>query len=375
MSLVNVERLRRKLIEAGVDVLVSTAPENTYYLAGVFIRTQVSIRDRLALVIWPIDAAPTFVVCNIEESLAKKEGAIADVRTYVEFAQSPISRVLEVLSERRLDRGRVGIEAGYLPARSYEELRAGLPNATLVAADEAIESTRAVKTEAETARITDAFRRTELAINEAWGQCGEGDTEKVVADRMLFAMLGQGASGLRHMTLASGENTVHPHMTPGPRVLRSGDTVLTDTGAHFYGFSSDMARMGIVGEPSAEQRSEYSRYREAYVKLLHFMRPGIAAAEVFEFCSREFDRAGLRMSLPHVGHSLTRMGGHEQPILHPRCEKILEPGMLFAVEPSFMPRPDQRYHLEDLVQIIDDGARILTNWESTERMIQLGGAL
>ena len=369
-ALINAARLRSKLAADGIDVLLVTAPENSYYLSGVFIRTQVSIRDRLALVIWPIDEAPTFVVCNIEESLARAEGSVADVRTYVEHAESPMSRVVQVLNERGFDRLRIGIERSYLPARAFDELHRGVPQADLVGADALIESVRAVKTEAETSRIADAFRRTEAAIREAWGRSAAGDTEKTVADRMLFSMLDHGASGLRHMTLASGENTVHAHMTPADRRLQAGDTVLTDTGAHFYGFSSDMARMGVVGAPTRQRSDEYARYREVYVELLHFIRPGITAADVFAHCTAAFHKAGLPMTSPHVGHSLTRMAGHENPILHPGCDLPLEAGMLLAVEPSFKPRADQRYHIEDLVQVTDTGSRILTDWASTDRMIE-----
>jgi Xaa-Pro aminopeptidase len=369
-ALINAPRLRAKLAAAGIDVLLATAPENSYYLSGVFIRTQISIRERLALVIWPLDAAPTFVVCNIEESLARAEGSIADVRTYVEHAETPMSRVVDVLNERGLGRLRIGIERNYIPASAFEELRRGVPEADFVGADALIESVRSVKTEAETSRITDAFLRTEAAIRDAWGRSGAGDTEKTVADRMLFSMLGHGASGLRHMTLASGENTVHAHMTPADRRLRPGDTVLTDTGAHFYGFSSDMARMGIVGTPTKERMDEYTRYREVYVELLHFIRPGITAADVYAHCNAAYATAGLPMTSPHVGHSLTRMAGHENPILHPGCDLPLEAGMLLAVEPSFKPRPDQRYHIEDLVQVTETGSRILTDWSSTDRMIE-----
>jgi Xaa-Pro aminopeptidase len=372
--LINHKRLLTKLDGAGIDVLLSAAPENTYYLSGVFIRTQVSIRDRLAVAIWPASDEPTFVVCNIEESLARREGTIADLRTYVEYGQSPIARVVEVVKERGLDRKRIGIEMGFLSARFYAELRAGLPNAHFAEVDGLIESVRAVKTPAEIERIADAFRRTETAIRTAWGRSKEGDTEKMVADRMLFAMLEQGASGLRHMTLASGENTPHSHMTPGDRRLRHGDTVLTDVGGHYYGFSSDMARMGVVGKPSSLQLDEYGRYRAAYVHVLHFVKPGITGGELFAYARSEFERARLPVPLPHVGHSLTRMGGHENPMLQPSNIEPLEPGMLLAVEPTFKARPDQRYHIEDLVEVTIDGAKILTDWRSTEQMIEFATA-
>jgi Xaa-Pro dipeptidase len=328
----------------------------------------------MAIVIWPLGEKPTFIVCNIEESLARHDGQIEDVCTYVEYAQSPIDRAIEVLRERKLDRKRLGVELGYLPARAFAELQAALPNATIAGIDDVMESVRSVKTPEETRRIITAFQRTEVAINQAWTAARVGDTEKTVADRMLFAMLGQGANGLRHMTLTSGENTIHIHATPGGRALRPGDTVLTDVGGHYQGFSSDMARMGIVGTPTPERKAEYDRYREVYVKVLHFIRPGISAAEVYAFTMAEYERRGFPMTMPHVGHSLTRMGGHENPMLHPRNPQILEPGMLLAVEPGYTPRGDQRYHIEDLVEVTSDGAKIHTDWKSTERMIEFAGS-
>jgi Xaa-Pro aminopeptidase len=64
------------------------------------------------------------------------------------------------------------------------------------------------------------------------------------------------------------------------------------------------------------------------------------------------------------------MGGHENPMLQPTNTQVLEPGMLLAVEPTFKARPDQRYHVEDLVEVTADGANILTDWKSTEEMIE-----
>jgi Xaa-Pro aminopeptidase len=369
---INHARLTRLMGEGRLDAIVAAAPENTYYLSGVFIRTQVSIRDRLAIVVWPADGFPTFVVCNIEETLARHKGTIADVRTYVEFAESPIAGLVRVLRERGLENARLGYETRFLTQHYFEELRAALPMATFVPADELLEHVRSVKTGIEIDAIVSAFHRTEDAIRDAWGHSGPGDTEKDVADRMLNAILERGADSQRHMTLAGGPNTVYAHFPPGDRALRPGDTVLTDFGGHYYGYSSDMARMGIVGRPSQQQLDEYRRYREVYVRLLHYVRPGITAANVYEYCRQEFEAAGMTLSSPHVGHSLTRMGGHEDPILHPRCDRVLEPDMLLAVEPSYRPRPDQRYHIEDLVRITASGAEILTDWRSTEQMIEIG---
>ena len=99
---VNAARLEKKMAETGVDATIAVSPENTYYLSGVFIRTQISVRDRLALVVWPQSGEPTYIVCNIEESLARAQSPIKDIRTYVEFAESPVTTLAQVLRDKGL---------------------------------------------------------------------------------------------------------------------------------------------------------------------------------------------------------------------------------------------------------------------------------
>jgi Xaa-Pro aminopeptidase len=181
----------------------------------------------------------------------------------------------------------------------------------------------------------------------------------------------RGADNVRHITLASGENTIHAHRHPGARRLERGDLVLTDFGANWGGFCSDMARMGIVGEPGEREQDEYRRYREAYVETLHMLAPGVTAAEVFAFCQRQYEQRGMELTSPHIGHSLSRNGGHDNPIFHPKNVQQLEPNMLIALEPIYRPSDTRRYHIEDLVLITDTGRQVLTDWESTVEMIEI----
>jgi Xaa-Pro aminopeptidase len=372
-SLINVDRINQEMDRAGIDVLVAASPEDTFYLSGSFIRTQISIRDRLALVVWPREGEPTYIVCNIEESLAQKQTWIKDLRLYVEHAETPIEKLIEVLNERGLNDKRVGIEERYLTAEYYHELVENSP-ATFVRADEAMERARAIKTPGEIRRIQDAFIKTDEAIHEAWTSSRAGDTEAQVAKRMIEAVQRRGAETVRHISFNAGENTVISHRSPGDRKLAPGDTVITDFGANWGGFNSDIARVGIVAEPSDAVREEYRRYQEAYVKCLLGFKPGMTGADVFNMSVQVFRDYGMELPGPHVGHSVSRAAGHENPVLHPGNTQQLEPNMLIAYEPVW-PRPenDRKYHLEDLVLITEDGCKVLTDYETTREMIRIPG--
>lgn len=368
-SLINSARLRSELEDARLDAIIAAAPENTHYLSGLLIRTQISIRERLAVVLLPRDGEPTFLVCDIEESQARTEGQISDVRTYVEFAESPIAALIRLLRERGFEGKRLGIEERFLTEHYYRELMA-FP-ATFAAADGALERTRAIKTPGEIEGISSCYRLTEAAIGAAWAASRAGDTERQVADRMVSEIKRRGAAGQRHITLAVGENTVHPHGAPSDRRLVPGEILLTDFGGTWGGFSSDMARMGIVGSAAPRELDEYARYRAAYVEVLLRLGPGLVAGDVFRMCATAFEKHRLPMTFPHVGHGVSRGGGHEYPILHPGNQAVLEENMLIALEPGLRASEARRYHIEDLVLITATGGEVLTDWRSTESMIPI----
>lgn len=367
---INVQRLRQEMVDNDLDAVAVAAPENTFYLSNCAIRTQISIRERLAIVFWPRDGEPTYIVCNIEESLARSETWIEDLQIYVEFAESPIAKLKDVIAERGFEGKRIGVETRYLSQAYFDEL-ASDGRVVAVEADRLLERVRSIKTDEERDRITKAFLATEEVMREAWTASGAGDTERQVADRMISGIAAHGADEVRHLSLNSGANTVTSHRSPDNTVLKTGDLITSDFGGTWSGFSSDIARVGIVGRAPDDVLKGYDTYRKAYVEALLGFRPGESAAEVFERTVSVFASHGMRLPGPHVGHSLSRGGGHENPILHPFNHQILEPGMLIAFEPVYKAAEDRLYHLEDMLLITEDGCEVLTPWETHEEMIVL----
>jgi ectoine hydrolase len=371
--MINTAEVHRALDEAQLDALIAVSPENTLYFSGVFIRTQISIRERLAIVVIPREGQETFIVCNIEESLARTQGWLRDVRVYTEFAESPIERLAAVLSEKKLAGGRLGVEERYLSVGYYREIEQRLGSATLIGADRLFTRIRNIKTQAQVDLFTDIFRRTEQAVRQAWSASRVGESEKTVAERMGQEMVKLGADHVRHMTLAAGENTLHPHARPGDRPLRLGDLVLTDCGGVFGGYATDIARMGVAGDPSRVHIDAYRALYDAQRATIRMMKPGVTFAEVFHFCKSAFAERGHVLHNPHVGHSLSLLGGHEEPLIQPFADEPLRPGMLICVEPSLDLDPPTRLHLEDLVLITERGSEILSWWDAKDLFV-FGGS-
>jgi Xaa-Pro aminopeptidase len=371
-KLLNEARLADVMARETLDAVVGVSMENVFYCSGAYIRTQASIRDRLALCVIPAGAAPTLIVCDIEESLARRESWIADVRAYVEFAQSPIATLVDVLKERGLATGRIGVELRYLTAAFYQELVRLAPGWMFVAADEVFEEVRSHKSRLEIERHAQACRLTERAIFDAWRNSGAGETERAIQDRMIASLQAHGASAMRHCTLAAGENAAHAHHVAGDKRVQPGELVRTDFGGIFGGFASDVARMGVVERAAPALQDVYKRIRDAQRATIDYMRPGMKAKEVFNFCARRFRETGVTFDLPHIGHSLRLDGGHEEPILHPANERVLHEDMLICLEPVARGPHGELCGIEDLLLLGPNGATLLTAENDTSELMIIG---
>jgi Xaa-Pro aminopeptidase len=372
-KLMNVDALERALSESGWDVLVASSQANVFYTSGAFISTQASIPDRLALVVLPRSGQHVLILCNIEESLGKEESWIEDIRSYVEFARSPLSLLAEVVAEKGLAGGRIGIEKKHLSTAHFEELTKALPRAEFGGCDGLFDSVRATKTDSEVRVLAEAFAIAEGAVYTGFSKAEAGMTERAVLDIMGDCAVTHGA-GRGSGVLASGTNTAHPHWDAGNRKLQEGDLVRVDFfGGRYRGYLYDLARTAVVGKPTPEQRDTYHRLWEVHKKTISFMSPGVRACDVYQRYLRALEEEHVQSDWvnPHVGHGIG-IKGHEDPMLQPYEECELRPNMVFCVEPVYLVPGVCAYHIEDLVQITQHGSDILSQLHDTSDILVIG---
>jgi len=355
----NEERIRELPAAADVDVLVAMSPENFTYVSGAYILTVLSVRPRQAFAVLPRKGEPAAVVCSIEQSTMADESWIRDVRTYTEFVDHPIDTLVDLLVERGLTRGRLGIDLAYLPQASYARLIARLPELEVVDTTDAVAAVRTYKSAEEVAILERAAKVTHRAIVEAMAASHLGETEKTMANRIVHGMVEGGAVGTDFVCFGSGERTRMPHAQPNGRVPRESEIIRFDVGARFSQWTSDMARTYSTGNPTAMQREVYRLLCEAQAATIGMIRPGVLAEDVYYACKEEFEKRGLTWWLPHVGHSFG-IELHENPMLRPGERTPLAAGMVLNIEPFVFDDERIGYHTEDLLVVTGDGHRLLT---------------
>ena len=351
-------KVQRALAEQQLDALVAVSPWNVRYTAGTSFFTQRTIPERLALVVMMPGQEPTFIYCTIEDEEARGYSWITDLRGYTEFAEQPIAVLADLLRERGVARGRIGIEKRFLVAANYDELLEGLPDADVVAADPVFDRMRAIKTPAEIELLERAVLHTDAAVATAFEAARAGDTTRAIGDRMIAEAMAAGSTGLVHIVLGTGANLSNPHALPDDSRLEPGGVLRTDFGMFWDGYVSDIARTAFVAPATQRQIDDYKILEEIHQSVIAAMKPGVRAGDLYRLCADGFAKRGLPFTMPHVGHSIGLLV-HEQPMLHPFDETPLAAGMVLMLEPPLI-APEGLYHTEDMIEITATGHRVLS---------------
>jgi len=354
------DRLRAVMRDKNLDVAVVSSFQGVSYLAGTYIYTQIVVPDRLAFCLCFADGSTALVLCSLETSTIASQTDVRTLVEYTEFAEDPTEVLAAHLTERGLAAARIGIESQRLPVRSGHTLERLLGGATFVAIDRELEELQAVKTPAEIDMLAGAAQRTLDAVLTGITFAEAGDTEVGLCARIGTELARRG--GVPQYTFfGSGARALGSHIEPTDTPLVEGDLWRIDLGGRFFELAnSDMARTGVIGEPTAEQEDLLRAVVEIQAAGTAALEPGRPASEVFHVVRREFERRGMDFIMPHIGHGIG-IGIHEFPLLQPSNDTPLEPGMVVTIEPMFRAHDrGECYHVEDLVLVTEDGHRLLT---------------
>jgi len=373
---------RRRFVEQALvhrewDALCLFSPTQVFYLTGfAFIATERPI----GAIFVPGKDDVTLFVPELEREHAER-AQVQQIRTYVEYpdAVHPMKVFADLLKELGVAGGRLAVDAdGYGGGYGYvgpklSECVAG----EVVSSKDLIEHAMWVKSEEEIELIRESCRWGDLAHRYLQEFSVEGANETDVSVRAshrasmeMVTALGPGFRAMRYGTFPAhagfrgqiGADSALPHAMTSNAVLRTGDVLVTGAASEVGGYLSELERTMILGPPNDEQR----RYFEEMILLqdtaFDAIRPGSTCADVDRAVRAVYAERGIEETWRHhTGHAIG-YGMHEAPFFDIGDETVIEPGMVFTVEPGIYVPGFGGFRHSDTVLVTESACELMTDY-------------
>ena len=184
------------------------------------------------------------------------------------------------------------------------------------------------------------------ALGDVGGRLGSGDLVK---------------AGYRGQI---GRRSAWAHAVAHDIEFRAGDLLVTETGAPVCGYNAELERAMVVGPPTDRMRRLFDHMVASQQVAFAALRPGVTCADVDGAVMRYFEENDLLAYWrQHTGHAIG-LRNHEAPFLDVGDDTLVEPGMVFTIEPGLYDSELGGVRHSDTVAVTEDGIDILTDYPS-----------
>jgi Xaa-Pro dipeptidase len=324
----------------------------------------------------------TAFVPEFEVERVRAEAEFDHVESYPEYPgeEHPLRIFCRVLADAGID-GPVGADGdGYPGILGYQgPALSEVTGAAVVPLASFIEGLMARKSEAEIGLIRESGRWCSYAHRVLQEHSRPGSTEAQASLRAGYdatlAMLDELGSSYGGQQASSdgvsagyrgqiGRRSSWAHAVAHNIEFQAGDVLVTETSAPIWGYNAELERAMVIGAPTDEMRRLFDHMVAAQQVAFDALRPGVTCADVDGAVLRYFEDNDL---LPywrqHVGHAIG-LRNHEAPFLDIGDHTLVEPGMVFTIEPGLYSSEIGGFRHSDTVAVTPDGIEVLTDYPS-----------
>jgi Xaa-Pro aminopeptidase len=369
---------RRKLFAMlGDDIgaVVSCTTNNKVYLGGYssmthdivpeYLSAVVATRDKAALVTSASDAGPALELLGDPDLIfrygtfyfesSEASGPLGfDLPGFPDFFAA-LGQALETVAPRNQ---RVGVD------RSRGEMLDAVVAASCGAGaaidvTETILACRRIKLPGEVELIRRATRLVEEGLEAIATEARVGMTEFDLAALATEKMVAGGAVP-RLVSVTTGPRSALADAYPTMRPIAAGELIRVDASCFVGGFSSDMARTFVIGEPSKLAQTRYQAIAAGLEEELSRVKAGARVGDVYDGAVQTVRKHGIpSYRRHHCGHGLG-IGGYEHPIVVENSDARMEAGMCFCLETPYYQLGWGGMMVEDTIVVTETGYEPIT---------------
>lgn len=369
------DKIRRLMLQQGIDALIIATNVNMIYANGAMVSGYLYI---------PLNAPSILFV--------KRPNNV--VGEHVMPIRKP-EQLPELIAQCGLPMPtKLALEGDELTYREYLRLAACFPNVEVVpCATSLVREARSIKTEQE----VELFRRSGKMHAQAYAQipslyrAGMTDSElSIEVERLMrqsgclgiFRVFGQSMEIFMGSLLAGdnaavaspydfalGGEGLHPSLPGGANgtLLKEGESFMVDMAGNYYGYMSDMSRVYAIGSLSDEAYKAHQVCLDVQNEIADHVKPGVVCESLYQMALERVRRAGfadyfmgVEQKARFIGHGVG-LEINESPVIASRISTILEPGMVFALEPKIVLPGVGPLGIENTWVVTAEGVEKLTN--------------
>lgn len=263
--------------------------------------------------------------------------------------------------------GTLAVEGRSLPQAVAGLLANRLDAWIVVDAEAPLQRARSIKTP----RELELLRRASAISDVAQDTLTELSREAGRTEFAMWAEIGRRINAAAGFNVPlSGELVTGPRASyvaypngPKDRRTEAGDIALMDLSGRVDGYWFDCTNTHVIGaEPTREQRRYLDASRAACEAAMAALQPGARACDATSAADAAFASFNLPMA-HYAGHQIG-VTVNELPRLVPYDQTVIEPGMVFSVEPGAYEGKDGSIgaRSEKMVLVTDSGPEVLSQF-------------
>lgn len=270
------------------------------------------------------------------------------------------------------DGGAIGIDRASmaLPPVVWDALKAGLPAANWVDADDLVPAMRAVKSASEIEHVRRAARIADRAIQAGIAAAAPGMTEREVGAAIYNELIAAGSDHPGFVPLVrSGPTLDQEHVTWSDRRLLAGDTLFLELGAAVERYHAPVSRLVFISRAPASIDRSAAAVARGMDAIRATLAPGIRAGDVYAAWQRAIDNAlGHGRHRRHhcgylvgIGFPPSWSGGGTPLGLRAGSSFEIHAGMTFHVISWVLGQDAPDFGISDTALVTADGCDLLTS--------------
>ena len=158
------------------------------------------------------------------------------------------------------------------------------------------------------------------------------------------------------------------HGIPSDKKLKNGDIVNIDVTVIKDGYHGDTSNMFFVGEPSILAQRVCRISHECMKIGIEMVKPGIHLGDIGHAIQTHAEANNCSVVREYCGHGIGKQFHEDPQVLHygtPGTGAILEPGMIFTIEPMINVGKRQVKLLPDGWTVVTKDRSLSAQWEHT----------